>query len=320
MTGFSCSVSKFLLVGSLSVNGLRSQVARTGMPPRAATRMPALISGSDCSLLTEEEIMSHRCSLLMLILVPLATPSNVLARSTPASDPQAVAYAAQSIAAMNGGTTVSDVTVTGSVTWMIGPDTDTGTATLLALGTGESRMDLALSSGTRTEIRDASTGVALGKWIAPNGSSGMFASQNCMTDAAWFFPALGSLTVEPNTVLLYVGQEVRNGETVQHVQSYVYQANWAPVPGPTPQQLSAMDFYLDATTLLPSAITFSAHPDNDMGTDISTEVDFSNYQTVNGALVPFHVQKYFNGELILDLSVTSAVLNSGLPLSDFSVQ
>ena len=58
-------------------------------------------------------------------------------------------------------------------------------------------------------------------------------------------------------------------------------------PGITPsdQQLSTMDFYLDSSTLLPVAITFSALPDNDATTNLLVEADFANYQTINGAAV-----------------------------------
>jgi hypothetical protein len=122
---------------------------------------------------------------------------------------------------MVGSVAISDVTLTGTVTWN---GTDTGTATLRALGTSESRTDLSLASGTRTEIRDAQTGVPLGKWTAPNNASGTFAFQNCWTDAVWFFPALGSLGASSNVVLSYIGQENRNGAPVQHIQSYVFQA------------------------------------------------------------------------------------------------
>src|SRR5579863_1864213 len=97
------------------------------------------------------------------------------AQNPPASNPQALSYATKSIATMVGSVSISDVTMTGSVTWN---GSDTGAATLKALGTGESRMDLALSSGTRTEIRDAQTGVQLGQWFSPNDTSGKYANHN----------------------------------------------------------------------------------------------------------------------------------------------
>lgn len=258
--------------------------------------------------------MSRLLLILLLGTAVVSFPILLGAQNPPQSDPQASSFAAQSIAALTGGTSISDVTLTGNVAWN---GSDTGTATLKALSTGESRMDLALTAGTLTEIRDAQTGTQLGKWINPNNASGRFASQNCQTDAVWFFPALGSLAAGPNVVLSYIAQETRNGQTVQHLQSYIYQSN--PPPGGQTQQLSTMDFYLDAATYLPSAITFSAHPDNDATTNLLIEVDFSNYQNVGGAQVPMRIQKYFQGNLLVDVTISGVAFNAGLLLSDFTI-
>jgi len=236
------------------------------------------------------------------------------AQNPPASDPQAVSYAAQSIAAMAGGVSIGDVTLTGTATWN---QSDTGTVILWALGKNESRMDLTLTSGTRSETRDAQTGVSLGRWTAPNQASGNFAFQNCRTDSVWFYTALGSLAAGPNVVLTYIGQESRNGATVQHIQSYLYQSGQ--VPSPTPQQLSTTDFYLDASTFLPVAVTFNAHPDKDATANLLIEVDFSNYQTISGVVVPMHIQRYQQGNLMVDIEVSEASFNSGLSLSTFSI-
>jgi hypothetical protein len=231
------------------------------------------------------------------------------------SSSQAAAYAAQSIVAMTAGASITDATLTGTVTWTAGSETETGTATFLASGTGESRMDLALSSGTRTEIRDASTGTPLGQWIAQDSTSGKFTLHNCQTDAVWFFPVLGSLAGGPNVAFSYIGQETRNGETVQHIQSSPSNQS----AGSTQQQLSMMDFYLDATTLLPSAITFNAHADNNLLNNIFVEIDFSDYQVISGVRVPMHIQKSLQGSFLIDLQVSGAVFNSGIAPSNFSI-
>ena len=81
-----------------------------------------------------------------------------------------------------------------------------------------------------------------------------------------------------------------------------------------------MDFYLDATSLLPVAIKFNTHPDDDANTNIPVEVDFSSYQAVNGAQIPFHIQKFSQGTLMLDVTVTSVAVNSGVADSAFMVQ
>jgi len=252
-----------------------------------------------------------------LALVVVAYSSLLSAQSPPASSPQALTLAAGSIAAMTGGNAISDVTLTGSVAW--NRAADSGSAMLRALGTGESRVDLALSEGTRTEIRDTQTGTPLGKWINPSNAVGNFTYQNCQTDAVWFFPALGSLAAGPNVVLSYIGQVTRNGKAVQHIQSFIYQANSTTGLSPSPQQLSTTDWYLDAATLLPVAVTFSAHPDNGAPQNLAVEVDFSNYQVFSGVAVPTHIQRYQSGNLMVDITVSAASFNTGIPLSVFTV-
>lgn len=257
-----------------------------------------------------------RCVIALLLLV--SVPCFSASKKIKASSTQAASYAAQAIAALTGGNSISDVTLTGTATWTSGSDTENGNATLLALGTNESRMDLAFSIGTRTEIRDAQTGAKLGQWIAPDTSSGMFVLHNCQTDAVWFFPALSSLSGGSAVLLTYVGSETRNGESVQHLQSYLVQPSVSSLAASF-QQLSEVDFYLDATTFLPSAITFNAHPDNNAASNLIVEIDFSNYQNINGITVPMHVQKYLQGTLLIDLTISSAVFNSGISLSTFSI-
>jgi hypothetical protein len=256
---------------------------------------------------------------VVFLIASIGLACSVSAQNQPPSNPKAVAFAAQSIAALTGGAAIRDVTLTGTANWMGDATSESGTATLLALGSGESKMTLVLGDGTRTEIRDASTGVAQGKWIAENGKSGLFASQNTMTDAVWFFPALGSLAAGPNVVLSYIGRETRNGESVQHIRSYIYQSAPSPPGAPNSKQLSTIDFYLDATTFLPSASLFQAHPDNDVNANILIEVDYSNYQAISGVNVPTHIQKRSQGALLVDLTISNATFNSGLPLSDFSI-
>lgn len=240
-------------------------------------------------------------------------------QSSPTSNPEALAFAAKSIAALAGSTAIKDITLTGNITWTAGSDIESGTATLLASGATESRMDLVFSTGTRSEIRDASTGTAEGEWILENGTSGLFAPQNCWTDAVWFYPVLGSLAAGPGVMLSYIGQETRRGQSVQHVQSYVYQGYQYSGPGVSPQQLTTMDFYLDASTLLPAAVVFNAHLDKYASTNVPVEIDFTNYESMAGIVIPAHIQRFVQNTLQADLTVTGASINTGIPLSEFAI-
>ena len=152
---------------------------------------------------------------LILLLVSLASAQN-----PPQSDPHALSLVSQSITALTGGTIISDVTLSGNAVW----NNDTGSATLKAKGTGESRFDIALGAGPRSEIRNDGSSTALGEVLASDGSIFRWSLQNCMVNAAWFLPQLSVLGITGDATLIfsYIGQENRSGEAVQHIQSYRY--------------------------------------------------------------------------------------------------
>ena len=245
-------------------------------------------------------------------LVPNITFAAV---SRPVSDPQALSLAAQALTAMTGGNAITDVTLTGDVVWFAG-DIKTGTVTLSAKGSTESRVDLQLGSENRTDIRNAAAGPQ-GGWIGTDGVTHAYVQHNCWTDAGWFFPGLSSLTQSsnPNLIFSYIGQETRNGLPVQHLRAYQFRS----LANDLVPTLSTMDFYLDSVSLLPLFITFNVHPDNDSSADIPMEIRFAKYGPINGVLVPFHVQQLFNGGLFLDFTVNSVKINSGLPDSFFAI-
>ncbi|HZQ23307.1 MAG TPA: hypothetical protein VFA89_10945 [Terriglobales bacterium] len=246
---------------------------------------------------------------------------SVLAQTQPPSDPQALSFAAQSIAALTGGNAVSDVTLTGDVSYVAGSDVENGTFTLRAKGYAEGRVDLALSGGSYTDIQN-NVGSQQGEHIATDGTITRWAWHNCWTDPAWFFPVLSSLSVptNPNAVFAYVGTEMRNGVSVQHLTAYFYVTGANSDVISLAQKASSTDFYLDAAALLPVAVVTKAHPDDDALTSIPVEIDFSNYQSISGIQVPLRIQKYLNGSLLLDLTVAGVSPNTGLSDVLFAIQ
>jgi hypothetical protein len=241
-----------------------------------------------------------------------------LGQNQPSSDPFAISLAQKSVAALTGGVPVADVTLNANVISISGSDNESGTGTLEAKGTSESRVDLSLSGGTRSDVRNFTNGSPGGAWNKNSTTSTAYAQHNCWTDAAWFFPALSSLvqTANPNFVFKYIGQEQHGGVATQHVQ--VFQIGQK--DNGTLQQLSTTDFYLDPTSSLPLAVASQTHADSNMSINIATEVRFANYQAVSGFQVPFHFQRMFSGGVVLDVTVTNAVFNSGLPDSNFTIQ
>jgi len=260
-------------------------------------------------------LFKRKCRVsLVLSLVLVVIPTSILAQNPPASDQTALTLAAQAVAALTGGNSISDVTLSASVISVFGSAYDDGTGTFVAKGTGESRIDLSLSSsGTRSDVRNTANGTPAGAWAKNGGASTAYAAHNCWTDAAWFFPALSSLTQTTNSnfIFRYIGREQHGGVNTQHIQ--VYQLGQF-------QAVSTMDFYLDPTSYVPLSVAFNLHPDDDMSRNIPVEALFANYRPVNGFQVPFHFQETLNGSMVLDVTVTNATFNIGVSDGIFSLQ
>lgn len=260
----------------------------------------------------------HRLAVTCLVSFLIATPIVAQQTATPAPrDPQAVALLQKSWAALVGVGSISDITLTGSVTRIAGSDVETGVVTLLASGNLASRMNLSLTDGHRTEIRNGPQG----DWIGPDGVEHAMATHNCWPDADWFYPGLSfqALNSDPGLGTSYIGLETKNGLAVQHIRLFRVVPSSSGVPQPTILALSTEDLYLDASSFLPLFLEFNIHPDNAFNRDFSVEVAFSSYQNMSGIMLPVRVRKYLNGGLILDLTIASGSVNSGLPASDFAV-
>ena len=219
--------------------------------------------------------------------------------------------------ALVGGTTLTDVTLQGSVTYTAGSDQETGPFTLVARSNTESLLALNLSGGQRREIRSGIAGV----WVGADGAPHAMATHNCFLSADWFYPAftLSALASDPTLAVTLVGMESRAGEPVYHL---ILLRN---LPQPSPdstaliQRASAMNLYLDATTLMPSAVTFNIHPDKDANVDIPAEIRFGSFQAFQGITAPARIQKYLQNSLVLDLTVTNVAVNSGVSESIFTL-
>jgi hypothetical protein len=264
--------------------------------------------------------MPSRLGLLVLTVVLGWTP--LIAQSEPpsqntTSDQAAVNVANESLAALTGGKVVNDVVLVAVATVSASKNTIQG-ANLWAQGRGKSRVELLNGSVvSQKELRNLDDGYPVGSWSGKDGVMHPCAVHNCATDAAWFFPALlmfSGQNSNPDLVLTFVGEEQMFGVNVQHLRSSLRKQ-----AVPALQQLSIVDLYIDSTSHLPSAIVFSTHPDNDSALNIPVVVRFSDYRDVDGVQVPFTVEKFIQGSLVLNLKVTSALINSGVPdaLFDF---
>jgi hypothetical protein len=245
------------------------------------------------------------------------------------------------LGALSGSNVIADVTLQATVHSVVGATDGTGTAVLKASSTKDSRIDITLPSGNRSEIRNHSAAPLadsfspmvpaavvqaqmnvvqpIGAWSGSDGVLHGMRSQSVSTDATWFFPPMtvATFTSSHGYTVSYVGVESKEGVSVIHLRA----TNRIAVPSAPVAVVdwSQMELFLDSTTFLPVALDFNSYSDSNALIAIPTEIRFSNYAATDGIQIPFRVQKYVHDSLVLDFTIQSVTLNSGLAASVFSL-
>lgn len=224
-----------------------------------------------------------------------------------------------SLAAQVGKAPVESAILRGSVEAIAGSDDETVPFDFEAVASGSSRTEIDLGAGKITETRQAVASGSTGAWSKGSSGPHSIAGHNLMTDAAWWFPIFieQRLLSDPNVIVSFVGLE----SGVAHFQAMHAAPSSVPdAAAGLVRHLSQVDLYLDFSTLLPAKIVFNVHPDDNAQIDIPVTVQFSNYQAVNGVVLPMHIQRYVNNTLSLDARIQSAAFNSGIAQTDFQIQ
>jgi hypothetical protein len=225
-----------------------------------------------------------------------------------------------SLQVLAGAVPITDTKLLAAVQYTAGSDSETGTAVLEASGIDKFSSVLTLSSGTLTDVRQGIAQATTGF----DGQQHLSALHNSLYPAPWFMPALlvqEWLRPPNNVTLVSATNEVRDGQNVIHIQAYRLPPGQADaVTASYLRQVSTADLYLDASTLLPLYLDFMTHPDNDELIDFPVTIAFQGYRSVSGVQIPFHIQKYLQRSLLLDLTLSSAAINVGVPQSDFAIQ
>ena len=214
-------------------------------------------------------------------------------------------------AAFSQGKPVASITLAATAEWTAGSDKESGNATLHANADGSYSVQLQLDNGIRTESQ---TSFASGPSCTFSGQDAVVhasAGHNCMNGVAWFMPDISLFGGhQANSVATFLTAENNASQPFLHLRQQ--QTPQTSLDTSTQQllvHLSTVDLYLDPLTSLPSIADFKIHPDQNAAADISVQVLFTNYQTIDGVQIPFRIQRYINGLLNLDLTVTHASAN-----------
>ena len=211
--------------------------------------------------------------------------------------------------AFSQGQPVHSVVLSASAQWTAGSDSESGNATLTASADGSFSVQLQLPKSSRTESQTSFAAGQSCTWSGNDGVVHVTPLHNCLSSVAWFLPSISLLGgQQPSQITTTIGTASATG-LLDIQQQRQPAANSSSFYSALLTQLGTTHLYLDANTYLPTGLFFNMHPDDNSGADIPMHVVFSDYQQVNGVMIPFRIQRYLNGTLNLDLTVTQASVN-----------
>lgn len=254
-----------------------------------------------------------RLALLSSILV-FSQIASAQSSTSPSSeqakrDPQAVAVVQSAISAMGGTATIAlmqSSVATGTSVDQSAQQNTPGSFTWTYAGS-EFRNENNATTGSHILISNAGS-----PQDYENGSYVILPSVAARTNRPFHIPALTlfSEIANPSYSVVYVGTAALNGINVVHIRL----RDESDIAG---QLFTLQDWYFNSTTGLPSRVQFSFPTSPQPKDSLPETIDFSNFQPVNGILVPFQLSITL-GPLDFVVTMNSVAFNTNMNPSLFT--
>jgi hypothetical protein len=250
----------------------------------------------------------------VLVLAPLVTAQSQTTTTAVPRDATAAGLLQQSIAAM-GGSAPADSTATGTITYVAGSLSETGTIQILTRGTGQTLEQIVTPHVNRTIVYSQfQASVTNGDTTKTLPLEAVATIQGVDFPLPFLIGAYNN----PDIAIQYVGSETLNGVSVQHLRL------WNTLNSqPDIQNLSSLttrDIWLDGASSLPVQIAYGCWANTYANVTIPVVNSYSGYQTVGGYAHPSSIAILVNGTPSISATIQSIKFNTGLSDSNFPTQ
>jgi hypothetical protein len=232
-------------------------------------------------------------------------------------DPQALAIAQAALAAMGGNQVLAayqDSVASGTATVYTDGNQVSYPIIMKSKGLRETRVELQTTKGTNIRIVNQGQGAI----IKPNGTVKNLYSNNTFPEHVNHIPLLSVLAEISNgsVNVLYKGTA-----RIQAQSEDVIEIDFVPtlMNGAMLASMSRASFFVNQTTKLVDKIQRATFYEGDDKNTFNEETYFTNYHSVNGMLVPYHVSVFVDGKLDTDIAITALNVNVGLLDTDFAL-
>jgi hypothetical protein len=256
-------------------------------------------------------------SVSLVVALPVAIDAQQSQQPSPTRDQQAVSVITQCLNATGGQTAiaaVADYKGTGTVTYYWAVTGGSGSTTIQGRGTDQFRIDSSIPAGTYTMLVDRGSGEI--KDVSGKIKTLYFANAVNKGNLTFPLPELtarledSTVSITDGTVVTFNGRQAYRVRTVRNLPS-------DSTANQVVSKLTTRDFFIDQQTLQVLGTRDAAHPDSPIAGAVTHEMQFSNYQTVNGVSVPFTITELVGGQTTWTIQLTQIAFNVGLSDSNF---
>jgi len=206
---------------------------------------------------------------------------------------------------------ISGITLTGTAEWWAGSQHENGDATLHAGADGSTSVQLSLDHASRTETQSRLDEFRSCQWTDSTGTVHDVLGPNCFVAVPWFAPGLYAQPSAqlPAMLVMSDGGEVSSKQEAATVHQISYALNIRGKTTASTKRLantSRVKVFYDPQALLPTSLEYSIYSDSDDAQALDVRVVFSDYRTVAGVQLPFHIERFVNRSLQLKLDISNA--------------
>jgi hypothetical protein len=215
-----------------------------------------------------------------------------------------------------GGSPPADTTATGTVVVIAGTDTETGTARILTKGLNESLEEISLQNGISRVVysNGAAAILAAGSDLQEASMERTASSQS----AVYPLPLIARIMSSPDSMYELIGTEDVQGLSCLHVRTWNSFASHPKVQFLS--EFTKKDIWVEVQTGLVRRLSYEVRDAGGAVPRLSMDIYYSDYRSIGVGLYPFDVKESMNGTPWMEISIQSAVANTGLADSAFQIQ
>ncbi|HLY61021.1 MAG TPA: hypothetical protein VKV95_09750 [Terriglobia bacterium] len=237
------------------------------------------------------------------------------------SGSQAAALLGQSaiiVVGPNAPSTYLDFTATGTITYFWAGEKVQGAATVRGRGVDQFRLDANLQAGTRSYA--VSHGVGALKDSEGNLTAIPYHNTVNIGVLTFPFPTILARLNNLATTITDMGPVTDEAGTTLHQIRVQALFSSQIDPDGSLGNLTVTDYFVDPTSKLLAKAVDSTHPIQTLTVSYPHEIDYEDYQILNGVDAPTTVREKVGGQTIWELHITGLSFNTGLTDSVFVLQ